>query len=247
MIYPILLSLFAGGFATGLGGLILISLKEINKKILGFCLGFSSGVMIIIGIKDLFGKSIEMGNYYFAALSFIGGALLILAMDIFIPHTFFFKERGFESKEKFDMLKVGMLVAFGITIHNIPEGMIVGAGYLVTPIFGFILAIAIALHNIPEGIAVSAPLCAAGCSKKKVFLISLISGFSEPIGAIIALAIISFIPGVLPLLLGFTGGVMTYITMDELIPTARKYGHSHAISTGLILGLIITLLLGNLI
>jgi ZIP family zinc transporter len=125
--------------------------------------------------------------------------------------------------------------------------MIVGAGYTALPAFGIMLAIVITIHNIPEGIAVSAPLCASGCSKRKVFTISLLSGLAEPVGAVLALLTLSVIPGILPLLLGFAGGVMTYITMDELIPTARKYGHSHVISTGLVIGLVVALLIGHLV
>jgi len=246
MIYAIILSILAG-LATGLGGLIVVSLKKVNKKILGFGLGLSSGVMILIGIKDLFGKSLELGGYYVAAASFIAGALIILALDVLVPHKFFFKERGLKNKKNFDMLKVGVIMALGIAIHNIPEGMIVGAGYIALPAFGIVLAIAIAIHNIPEGIAIAVPLCAAGCKKRKVFIISLLSGLAEPLGAVIAVVFLSFIPGVLPVLLGFAGGVMVYITMDELIPTAKKYGSPHAISMGLILGLIIALLLGYML
>lgn len=245
MIEAFVLSIFAG-LATGIGGLIVISLKDVSKRTLGFGLGLSSGVMIIIGIRDLFGKSIELSSYYSAVISFMAGALFILAIDFLVPHEFFFKEHGFRSKEKSGLLTAGIILALGITIHNIPEGMIVGAGYAAMPAFGIVLAAAIALHNIPEGIAVSVPLCASGCSKRKTFLISLASGLAEPLGAIIAIVFLSFIPGVLPILLGFAGGVMTYITMDELIPTAKKYGSPHAIGLGLMAGLILAMLIGQL-
>jgi ZIP family zinc transporter len=170
-----------------------------------------------------------------------------LAIDLVIPHEFFFKESGIRSERKSGLLMAGVMVAFGITIHNIPEGMIVGAGYVAMPAFGIALAIAIALHNIPEGLAISAPLCAGGCSRRKTLMITTISGLSETLGAIIALAFLSFIPGVLPILLAFAGGVMTYITMDELIPTAQKYGSPHAIGVGLMAGLILALFIGSFI
>ena len=246
MIDAIILSILAG-LATGLGGLIVVAMKGVSKRTLGFGLGLSSGIMVIIGIRDLFGKSIELSNYYFAVVSFVAGALFILAIDVLIPHEFIFKEHGARSKAKSGLMAAGIIMALGITIHNIPEGMIVGAGYAAMPAFGIVLAVAIALHNIPEGVAVAVPLCASGCSRRKTFLISLASGLAEPLGAVIAIAFLSFIPGILPILLGFAGGVMTYLTMDELIPTAEKYGSPHAVGLGVMAGLILALLIGQLI
>jgi ZIP family zinc transporter len=245
MLTAILLSVLAG-LATGLGGLIVVRMKKVSKRSIGFGLGLSSGIMVIIGIRDLFGKSIELGGYYFAVISFITGALFILAIDMLVPHEFIFSEHG-KSKAKSCLMATGMVTALGITIHNIPEGMIVGAGYAAMPAFGLVLAIAIALHNIPEGVAVAMPLYACGYSKKKTFLVSFVSGLAEPLGAVIAVAFLSFIPGVLPILLGFAGGVMTYITMDELIPTAQKYGSPHAIGLGLMAGLILAMIIGQLV
>lgn len=245
MLTAILLSLLAG-LATGLGGLIVISMKKVSKKGLGFGLGLSSGIMVIIGVRDLFGKSIELSNYYLAVASFMAGALFILAIDYLVPHEFIFKEHGIRSKERSGLMAAGIIMALGITIHNIPEGMIVGAGYAVMPAFGIVLAIAIALHNIPEGVAVAVPLCASGCRKGKVFWITLASGLAEPLGAVAAVAFLSFIPGLLPILLGFAGGVMTYLTMDELIPTAQKYGSPHAIGFGLMAGLALAMIIGQM-
>jgi len=246
MLYAILLSLLAG-LATGLGGLIVVTMKGMSMRMLGFGLGLSSGIMVIIGIRDLFGKSIELGGYFPAVIWFVIGALFILAVDVLLPHEFFFKESGARGGGKSMLMATGTIVALGITIHNIPEGMIVGAGYAAMPAFGLVLAIAIALHNIPEGLAVSAPLCAGGCSRRKTLFISTVSGLSETLGAAVAVTFLSFIPGILPGLLAFAGGVMTYITMDELIPTAQKYGSPHAIGLGLMAGLIIAMLMGQLV
>jgi len=245
MLYAILLSLLAG-LATGLGALIVVTLKGMSMRMLAFGLGLSSGVMVIIGIRDLFGKSIELGGYYSAVIWFVVGALFILAVDVIVPHEFFFKEPG-AGGGKSMLMATGVIVALGITIHNIPEGMIVGAGYAAMPAFGLVLAIAIALHNVPEGLAVSAPLCAGGCSRRKTLLIATVSGLSETLGAVIAVAFLSFIPGILPGLLAFAGGVMTYITMDELIPTAQKYGSPHAIGLGLMAGIVLALIIGQLV
>jgi len=258
MIDAIILSLLAG-LATGLGGLIVVSMKHVSKRTLSFGLGLSSGIMVIIGVRDLFGKSIELSNYYLAVASFMGGALFILVIDYLVPHEFVHREEGIRRKAKAakqlssgrgkkrsGLMAAGIIMALGITIHNIPEGMIVGAGYAAMPAFGIVLAFAIALHNIPEGVAVSVPLCASGCSKRKVFWVTLVSGLAEPLGAVAAVAFVSFMPGLLPLMLGFAGGVMTYLTMDELIPTAQKYGSPHAIGLGIMAGLVLAMIIGQM-
>jgi ZIP family zinc transporter len=244
MLTAVLLSLLAG-LATGLGGLLVLCLRRVDKRTLGFGLGLSSGIMIIIGVRDLFGASVGMGGYYPAVLSFIAGSLFILCLDVLIPHEFMFREHGIGGRRA-GLMSAGIIVALGITIHNIPEGMVVGAGYAAFPVLGLTLALAIALHNIPEGMAIAVPMCASGCRRMRVFLISLLSGLAEPLGAIVAVASISFVPGILPGLLGFAGGVMTYLTMDELLPTAEKYGSPHAIGAGLMAGLIFALLIGQL-
>ena len=243
MLTAILLSLLAG-LATGVGGLIVLGMKKVSKRSLGFGLGLSSGIMIIIGIHDLLGKSIELGDYNLAVASFSAGALFILAIDALVPHEFFFKETGVKGRN-ICLMRIGMITALGITIHNIPEGMVVGAGYAAMPAFGIALTIAIALHNIPEGIALAMPLRACGWNNRKTFTISLFSGLAEPLGAVAAVAFLSFIPGILPVLLGFAGGVMTYLTMDELIPTAQKYGSPHAIGLGLMAGLVFAMIIGQ--
>jgi ZIP family zinc transporter len=264
MLTAIFLSLLAG-LATGIGGLMVVSLKKVSKRTLSFGLGLSSGIMVIIGVRDLFGKSIELSNYYLAVASFMSGALFILAIDYLVPHEFMHKEEGISrkgrprggrmkiiipfnarSKKRSGLMAAGIIMAMGITIHNIPEGMIVGAGYAAMPAFGIVLAFAIALHNIPEGVAVAMPLCASGFSKKKVFWVTLASGLAEPLGAVVAVVFVSFMPGVLPVMLGFAGGVMTYITMDELIPTAEKYGSPHAIGLGIMAGLVLAMIIGQM-
>ncbi len=140
----------------------------------------------------------------------------------------------------------GVLLALGITVHNLPEGIAVGAGYMHTPRFGVFIAMAILLHNIPEGIATALPLCTSGVSKWDSFKVALFSGLVEPIGALAAALFLisfqSFVPGAL----AFAGGVMMFITLDELIPVARQYGHQHYTAVGIILGSIFVFLLSGL-
>jgi ZIP family zinc transporter len=217
MIDIIIISLLAG-LATALGGIIGISVKKFSSKALGLGLGFSSGVMIVIAFIGLLFKALELGPYLLVVSSFIIGAVIMMLLDILIPHQYMFKETGIESEKKYRLMKLGILVSLGIALHNFPEGAVVGIGYTVLPAFGLVLALAIAIHNIPEGIAVAVPLCAAGVKRRRIFLITLLSGLTEPIGAV-----------------------------DELIPVAKKYGHVHAVNIGIILGMALALVLESII
>ncbi len=144
------------------------------------------------------------------------------------------------------MLKTGMLLAIGITIHNIPEGIAVGAGYAHSPEFGLFIAIAILLHNIPEGIATALPLSTCGVYKWDAFLVATLSGLSEPVGALLAGIFLSTFEKFIPGALAFAGGVMVFITLDELVPAAREFGHHHTTALGIILGSIFVFVLSGL-
>ncbi len=145
-----------------------------------------------------------------------------------------------------NLLKSGILIAIGITIHNIPEGIAVGAGYMHTPQFGLFIALAILLHNIPEGIATALPLCKSGVCRWDSFKVAFFSGLVEPIGALIAALFLVSFQKLIPGALAFAGGVMVFITLDELIPAAREYGHQHFTAMGIITGAIFVFLLSGI-
>jgi ZIP family zinc transporter len=133
------------------------------------------------------------------------------------------------------------MTAVAIGIHNFPEGLATFASALSDVHLGIFIAIAIAIHNIPEGIAVSVPIYYATGDKNKAFLYSFLSGVSEPIGALIGyLVLMPFLSeGVLAGTLAFVAGVMIYISLDELLPMAHRYGHGHLVISGVILGMLI--------
>ncbi|MBN2086074.1 MAG: ZIP family metal transporter [Anaerolineales bacterium] len=144
------------------------------------------------------------------------------------------------------LLKTGTLLAIGITIHNLPEGIAVGAGYVHLPEFGMFIALAILLHNIPEGIATALPLCQGGLCRWDAFRVALFSGFAEPVGALAAALFLKSFEFLIPGALAFAGGVMMFITLDELIPVAREHGHQHSVAIGIIIGSIFVFLLSGL-
>ena len=135
-----------------------------------------------------------------------------------------------------------MLTAIGIAIHNFPEGLAVFSSAITgDQAFGILVAVAIALHNIPEGISVSMPIFEATGNRRRAFLYSFAAGLAEPIGAVIGYTILfKFLtPTVIYALLAFAAGIMVYISLDELLPTAHQYGEEHLVIIGVVAGMII--------
>ena len=136
-----------------------------------------------------------------------------------------------EPGDRMHLGRLGFFTAAAIAIHNFPEGMATFLAALDNPQTGVAIAIAVALHNIPEGISVSVPIFYATGQRGRAFAYSFLSGLSEPLGGLAAaLALNWFLP---EYALGFVfagvAGVMVYISIDELLPTAHRYGHSHEV------------------
>jgi ZIP family zinc transporter len=241
LLEPLILSLLAG-LATGAGGLIVIFLRKIGDRTVSLLMGFASGVMLMVAFNDLFLEAEKMLAHIDLITFFVIGAIMMMALDLAIPHIEPTRRKEDGKTEK--MHQSGMLIAIGITLHNLPEGFVVAAGYMFNPALGLIIAVAIMLHNIPEGIATAIPLLESGTKPLKTTVITFLSGLAEPVGALVgAIVLSSFAPRVwVGYSLVFAAGVMTYITADELIPVAHEYGFKHTVSVGLLLGIIFALL-----
>jgi len=244
-----LFSLIAG-LSTGLGSLVAFFIKDFKHRHLSVLMGFSAGVMIQISFMELLFSAVVETGFLTANISFFLGIATIAAIEFLIPHEY--EEEKLTDKEKKDkrLMKTGLLVSAGIAIHNFPEGIITLFGTIKDPHLGLVLLIAIALHNIPEGISVSTPIYYATKNRKKAFLWSLLSGISEPIGAIIGFFVLfPFInPFVLNMALAFVAGIMVFISFDELLPLSLSHGEAHLAITSLFLGMLtmtaVLLLLG---
>lgn len=249
---PFLLTLFAG-LATGIGSLIAFFAKRTNKRFLSFSLGFSGGVMMYVAFVELFqeariGFITEMGEkmgMLTTVLCFFGGIFLICIIDKLIPsvenpHEIRSVEKMSEKPPKdAKMMRIGLITALGIAIHNFPEGIATFVSASEQLSLGVAIAIAVAIHNIPEGIAVSIPIYFATGSRRKAFRLSFLSGLSEPLGAVIAYLILTpFItPCLMSGILAAVAGIMVFIAIDELLPAAREYGEHHIAIYGIIAGM----------
>lgn len=254
VILAFLFTLFAG-LATGIGSLLAFFAKTTNTKFLSFALGFSAGVMIYVSMIDIFMKAQEAlvgmlgeerGNWLTVG-GFFGGILLIALIDRFIPkHTNPHEMKKVEDMDKNgtkvkdpDLLKMGTFTALAIGIHNFPEGIATFMSTLQDPALGLAIAIAIAIHNIPEGIAVSVPIYYATNNRRKAFRLSLLSGIAEPVGAVVGfLILMPFLNDIMfGIVFAAVAGIMVFISLDELLPAAKKYDEAHISIFGLIGGM----------
>jgi len=254
------LTLFAG-LATGVGSAIAFFAKKTNTRFLSVALGFSAGVMIYVSMIEIFFKARDSlaamygdtRGYWYTTIAFFAGMAFIGIIDRLVPsfenpheprkieemEEFEALEEDPEATKKRALLRMGLFSALAIAIHNFPEGLATFTGALKDPALGISIAVAIAIHNIPEGIAVSVPLYYATGSKKRAFGLSFLSGLAEPIGALIGyFLLLRFMSdAVFGLLFAGVAGIMVFISLDELLPTAEKYGEHHLAIYGLIAGM----------
>ena len=177
----------------------------------------------------------EIGDFS-AALAFFSGFGIIFLVDILVPHSY--ETEQVEPKQA-GLKRAGILTAVGIAIHNFPEGLVVLSGAAKSSELGVMLAIAIAVHNIPEGIAVAVPIAAATGKRTQAFWYSFLSGIAEPVGALMGALVLMQVmtPTVTAYMLAGVAGLMVFISLDELLPTANRYGEEHAATLGAVAGM----------
>lgn len=227
------------GLSTTLGSLVGLAFRKPGARFMSVTLGFSAGVMVMVAFVELLQGSIDSIGFPWANFGFFSGIMVIFLIDYFLPHESAGHQDLSDDQRESKLLRMGLLVALGIAIHNFPEGMATFAGTLKDTNLGIAIAVAIAIHNIPEGLAVSAPVYAATKSRGKAFLWSFLSGVAEPAGAgMAAILLLPFLtPALLGWLLAFVAGVMVFIAFDELVPTSWSYNQGHAAILGVVLGM----------
>lgn len=249
------------GMSTGIGALLAFFTKSTNKKMLAGALGLSAGVMLYVSFVDLLPLSFKdiaavypgkSGEIY-VTLAFFIGIFLIAAIDFLIPegenpHEMQHMESINEMNREYVQVKdnkdahlkrTGMMLALAIGIHNFPEGIATFVSSLNGLELAIPIVVAIAIHNIPEGVAVSMPIYHATGNSHKALLMALLSGFAEPLGALFGLLVILpfWTPTISSLLLSGVAGIMVYISIDELLPSAEGYGYHHITIAGVIIGM----------
>jgi ZIP family zinc transporter len=243
------------GLATGLGSALAFFARRTNVRLLAQSLAFSAGVMLYVSFVEILPKALADLSHHFshaaagwlANASFFGGILGMALIDYLVPSAENPHElradadldalrgdalaSGPGAEGRRDLWRIGFLTATAIAIHNFPEGMATYLAALDDPRMGIGIAIAVALHNIPEGISVAVPIYFATGRRRRAFVLSFFSGLAEPLGGVVAAVALNWlIPEYATgLIFASVAGVMVYISIDELLPTAHKYGHSHEV------------------
>lgn len=246
---PLMLTMIAG-LSTGIGSIIAVVKRKPGNMFFSVSLGFSAGIIVFVSLVELYGSArnslAEIMNadtaYMITVLSFFAGISVIAVIDMLIPepenpHEFKIADlrRTGHSQdfEKYASLnRMGLMMALAIGIHNFPEGFATFMAGTADTSIALSVTLAIALHNIPEGIAVAVPVYFATGSRKKAFFWSFVSGLAEPAGGLLGYMVFSGFESsmVIGITFAMVAGIMVYIAIDELLPSAEKYGmHHHTI------------------
>jgi ZIP family zinc transporter len=251
------MSLLAGVIGMGLGGLLITFFASRTEKMTSIFLSFAGGVMISIVFLELIPESAEYANMGVTVIGLVIGAVLVFVLNKImdgISNTNKTKSKLHESYTEFfhasdimdskkSMLRSGMILLFAIALHNIPEGLALGAAGYHDTALGLTLAIIIGLHNIPEGMAVSSPLIAGGLSKIKAVIITLFVGSTTVIGAVIGVAVGGISDLALALSFSIAGGAMLYVVLGEIFPQSIVTNKDRVPTIFALVGIIIGMLL----
>ena len=234
--------------ATMLGSIIGFAIKELphrwNDTVLGYCAGImlaASTIGLIVPAFELAGSA----GWWAVSIGVMAGALFLNVLDFITPHLHHITGLEPEAHANNRSLNHILLFVMAIALHKLPEGM--AAGVSMSDTTGgdasWAVSFGIALQNIPEGVVIIAPLLVAGVSRLRTFFLSLAIGLLEVVGVWIGFALGSASAALLPVMLGFAGGAMLYVTSDEMIPETHAHGYQKQATYALLLGFMTLLLL----
>ena len=244
----------SAGLATLIGWLAVIRGNRANPRLLAFGLAFAAGAMIYVSLAEIFIKSQDsfadwfgaqgQQSYGLATLMLFLGMGLVMVLDRFVPNPHGqLEEAQAPSIPKSGpdplLARAGLLAAAAITAHNVPEGLATFFSTLEDPSVGSSLAVAIAIHNIPEGVTIALPIFYATGSKSQALIWTLVSALAEPLGALLGWLVLGpFLNALIyGLVFGLIAGAMVFLSLDELLPTAKRYAKGHETVYGMVVGM----------
>jgi ZIP family zinc transporter len=259
------------GLATSLGALPFLFVRDLARRTYDGILGLGAGLMLAAATLGLLaeavrgvheGGSLDVTKLALVVAGFVVGVGLAAAMDRFIPHhhagghhqhlghepghdVHDRPDRHADDDERRRAARHAYAVVGALSLHRIPEGLAIGAGFAVPGAsrIGIILAIAVGVQNACEGIVMSAPLRASGVSPRRGFVIVALTGLTIPIAAAIGTALAGVAAVTMPFVLALAGGTLIYVTSNEIIPESHSHGNEGTASAGLVLGFLLTMLL----
>lgn len=237
----VLLTALGVGGATVIGAILGFFIRKDSHRFNDIVLSLAAGVMLAAAVMGLIIPSLELGGKYGIIITVVGifvGALCLNLIDKLVPHLHKLSGDDIEAHpEKTARLNKILLFVIAIGIHNLPEGIAAGVSFgsgdtaqALTVIIG------IALQNIPEGMIIIAPMLAAGISRRRTFIIALLTGAVEVLGTLLGFFAVSISTAVLPFALAFAGGTMLYVISDEMIPETHAHGSEQGATYSLLAG-----------
>jgi ZIP family zinc transporter len=256
------------GLATSLGALPFLFVRDLARRTYDGILGLGAGLMLAAATLGLLAEAVrgvhEAGGLDVTRLTlviagFVVGVGIAAAMDRFIPHhhagghhEHLGHEPGHDVHDRAERdgderrraARHAYAVVGALSLHRVPEGLAIGAGFAVPGAshIGIILAIAVGVQNICEGIVMSAPLRASGVSPRRGFVIVALTGLTIPLAAAVG-TLLAGVAAVMPFVLALAGGTLIYVTSNEIIPESHSHGNEGTASTGLVFGFLLTMLL----
>ena len=268
----ILVTAISGVGGTGIGGLVGALLQKDSKRTVSLLLSFAGGVMLSVVCFDLVVEAIETGLGIWSVVTSVSiGVGITFFLNYLIDsrtnpevphidaqhpktaddldeliHSDHFNQHYEKRDSKLGLFVAGIVMASAIALHNVPEGMTIGASYAHEGTIGkaaLLLAFIIGLHNIPEGMAVSVPLISGGMARWKAVLITAASGFPTVLGALLGFWLGEIGPVGLTFSLGFASGAMLYVVFGEILPQSILMYHSKLPAFSAIAGILAGLLI----
>ncbi|MGI6621387.1 MAG: ZIP family metal transporter [Bacillota bacterium] len=248
IIHATFVGALSGVLGTGAGGLLILLVNFGAGAGLSFLLAASGGIMISISLMELIPEAVEVGSKGWAALGLLLGVIILFVLDMVLPHAHSSlvvraKSGVYHGERAARLRSAGLLIGLGIALHNLPEGLAIGAAYAHQQSLGLGVALIIALHNIPEGMAMAVPLRAGGMGRGSVVLSTMLAGLPLGVGAFLGAWVGQVSPTVLSVCLGFAAGAMMYVVSDELIPEAHFCARGEYPTIGLVAGILLGVLL----
>lgn len=237
----VLIIFFSGVIAligTMLGAFLGVTMNKPSKRFLGTIIGFASGLMLAIVVFELIPEATDKTGFWGTLLFLILGIIIVVIID---------KISNLSSNVNSQYTKVAFMVAIGIMLHNFPEGLIMGFGFVNGESLGLKMSVIIAIHDVPEGLAVAAPLMLSGTNSKRILFYAFLTALPTAIGAWIGIYIGSISVNILGSALAFASGVMLYVIYGEMIPQSKKLWSGTINTLGILLGIIVGLIMTNVI
>jgi len=255
------------GLCTSLGALPFLFLRDLPRRTYDGILGLGAGLMLaaatlglcaeaLAGVNDAAG--FHPGQFALVISGFVVGAGIAFGMDRLIPHQHAGGHHqhlghapGHDVHDRHDddheapHPRRAYAVVGALSLHRIPEGLAIGAGFAAprTSHLGIVLAVAIGVQNVCEGIVMSAPLRHEGVGRWRGFLIVALTGLVIPAAAVLGEVTAGVAVATMPFVLALAGGTLTYVTSNEIIPESHSHGNEGTASAGLVAGFLLTMAL----